>query len=196
MTGTLARYFGMRFLTTLIAVLLGIFALVILLDYVEMMRRLSDALEGGRPPVDLGEWFGQLGFVTGAAAGNGAPIGWSSGGTAMFGPAVELFGLEGVLGAGVTATVDPADDEGTRVATLRGELLACVGGDGLLLWAGAGYGSSRRLHQLVQREYTTDGDQPWPFLALRVEVEEALTTPQLGGRALFLIGAKIGQTPD
>ena len=43
MTGTLARYFGMRFLTTLIAVLLGIFALVILLDYVEMMRRLSDA---------------------------------------------------------------------------------------------------------------------------------------------------------
>jgi lipopolysaccharide export system permease protein len=43
MTGTLSRYFGMRFLTTLIAVLLGIFALVILLDYVETMRRLSDA---------------------------------------------------------------------------------------------------------------------------------------------------------
>jgi lipopolysaccharide export system permease protein len=43
MTGTLARYFGMRFLTTLVAVLGGIFALVILLDYVEMMRRLSDA---------------------------------------------------------------------------------------------------------------------------------------------------------
>jgi len=42
MTGTLARYFGMRFLTTLMAVLLGVFSLVILLDYVEMMRRLSD----------------------------------------------------------------------------------------------------------------------------------------------------------
>ena len=43
MTGTLARYFGMRFLATLIAVLAGVFALVILLDYVEMMRRLGDA---------------------------------------------------------------------------------------------------------------------------------------------------------
>ena len=43
MTGTLARYFGMKFLTTLIAVLLGVFALVVLIDYVEMMRRLSDA---------------------------------------------------------------------------------------------------------------------------------------------------------
>jgi len=42
MTGTLARYFGMKFLTTLVAVLLGVFALVILLDYVEQMRRLSD----------------------------------------------------------------------------------------------------------------------------------------------------------
>lgn len=43
MTGTLARYFGMRFLAALIAVLAGVFALVILIDYVEMMRRLSDA---------------------------------------------------------------------------------------------------------------------------------------------------------
>jgi len=43
MTGTLARYFGLRFLTTLIAVLAGVFTLVILIDYVEMMRRLSDA---------------------------------------------------------------------------------------------------------------------------------------------------------
>jgi lipopolysaccharide export system permease protein len=42
MTGTLSRYFGMRFLTTLVAVLLGVFALVILLDYVEQMRRMSD----------------------------------------------------------------------------------------------------------------------------------------------------------
>jgi lipopolysaccharide export system permease protein len=42
MIGTLPRYFGMRFLTTLVAVLLGVFALVILLDYVEQMRRMSD----------------------------------------------------------------------------------------------------------------------------------------------------------
>jgi lipopolysaccharide export system permease protein len=43
MIGTLSRYYGMRFLTTLTAVLLGVFALVILLDYVEQMRRMSDA---------------------------------------------------------------------------------------------------------------------------------------------------------
>ena len=42
MTGTLARYFGMRFLSTLVAVLFGVFVLIILLDYVELMRRLSD----------------------------------------------------------------------------------------------------------------------------------------------------------
>jgi len=42
MISTLSRYFGMRFLTTLIAVLLGVFALVILLDYVEQMRRMAD----------------------------------------------------------------------------------------------------------------------------------------------------------
>ena len=43
MISTLDRYFGMKFLTTLVAVLGGVFALVILLDYVEQMRRLSDA---------------------------------------------------------------------------------------------------------------------------------------------------------
>ena len=42
MTGTLARYFGLRFLSTLVAVLVGVFTLIILLDYVELMRRLSD----------------------------------------------------------------------------------------------------------------------------------------------------------
>jgi lipopolysaccharide export system permease protein len=42
MTGTLARYFGMRFLSTLAAVLFGVFMLIVLLDYVELMRRLSD----------------------------------------------------------------------------------------------------------------------------------------------------------
>jgi lipopolysaccharide export system permease protein len=42
MTGTLARYFGRRFLSTLFAILAGVFILIILLDYVEQMRRLSD----------------------------------------------------------------------------------------------------------------------------------------------------------
>ena len=37
--GTLSRYFGMRFLTALIAVFVGVFALVVLVDYVELMRR-------------------------------------------------------------------------------------------------------------------------------------------------------------
>jgi len=42
MTGTLFRYFGLRFLGTLVAVLSGVFALIILIDYVEQMRRMSD----------------------------------------------------------------------------------------------------------------------------------------------------------
>src|SRR6187401_2622801 len=42
MITTLHRYFGMRFLTTLIWVLLGVFGLIILLDYVEQMRRIGD----------------------------------------------------------------------------------------------------------------------------------------------------------
>jgi lipopolysaccharide export system permease protein len=42
MISTLQRYFGMRFFTTLIAVLTGVFTLVILLDYVEQMRRMGD----------------------------------------------------------------------------------------------------------------------------------------------------------
>ena len=42
MTGTLARYFGLRFLYALVAVLVGVFTLIILVDYVEMMRRLAD----------------------------------------------------------------------------------------------------------------------------------------------------------
>jgi lipopolysaccharide export system permease protein len=42
MTGTLARYFGLRFLATLIAVLAGVYTLIVLIDYVETMRRLSD----------------------------------------------------------------------------------------------------------------------------------------------------------
>lgn len=40
--GKIARYFGLRFLNTVLLVFLGIFALVALLDYIEMMRRASD----------------------------------------------------------------------------------------------------------------------------------------------------------
>ena len=40
--GTLARYFGLRFLSAVLLVFVGIFALVALLDYIEMMRRASD----------------------------------------------------------------------------------------------------------------------------------------------------------
>jgi lipopolysaccharide export system permease protein len=42
MTGTLARYFGLRFLVALLAVLAGVFGLIMLIDYVELMRRHSD----------------------------------------------------------------------------------------------------------------------------------------------------------
>src|SRR5664280_1833181 len=41
-TGTLARYFGWRFLSATLLVFAGIFALVTLLDYIELMRRSSD----------------------------------------------------------------------------------------------------------------------------------------------------------
>ncbi len=40
--GTLARYFGLRFLRTVLVVFVSIFLLVMLLDYIEMMRRASD----------------------------------------------------------------------------------------------------------------------------------------------------------
>ncbi len=40
--GTLSRYFGLRFLNAVLLVFLGIFGLVALLDYIELMRRASD----------------------------------------------------------------------------------------------------------------------------------------------------------
>jgi lipopolysaccharide export system permease protein len=40
--GTLARYFGLRFLGAVLLVFLGIFVLVAVLDYIELMRRASD----------------------------------------------------------------------------------------------------------------------------------------------------------
>jgi lipopolysaccharide export system permease protein len=40
--GTLARYFGLRFLTAVLVVFGGIFALVALIDYIELMRRAGD----------------------------------------------------------------------------------------------------------------------------------------------------------
>jgi lipopolysaccharide export system permease protein len=40
--GTLLRYFGLRFLSAVLLVFIGIFALVSLIDYIELMRRASD----------------------------------------------------------------------------------------------------------------------------------------------------------
>jgi lipopolysaccharide export system permease protein len=40
--GTLARYFGLRFLSAVLMVFAGIFVLVALIDYIEMVRRSSD----------------------------------------------------------------------------------------------------------------------------------------------------------
>lgn len=42
MSVTLARYFGARFLTTFLAIFAGVFGLVMLVDYLEMMRRHAD----------------------------------------------------------------------------------------------------------------------------------------------------------
>jgi lipopolysaccharide export system permease protein len=42
LVGTLARYFGLRFLTAVLLVFAGIFALVTLVDYIELMRRAGD----------------------------------------------------------------------------------------------------------------------------------------------------------
>src|SRR5262245_23007009 len=41
-TGTLGRYFGLRFLTTVLAVLAGLVILTAMIDYIEMLRRTSD----------------------------------------------------------------------------------------------------------------------------------------------------------
>lgn len=43
MSRTLARYFGVRFLTTFSAIFAGVFGLVMLVDYLEMMRRHAQA---------------------------------------------------------------------------------------------------------------------------------------------------------
>jgi lipopolysaccharide export system permease protein len=40
--GTLSRYFGWRFLTTVVAVFVGLLLLVAMVDYIEMLRRTSD----------------------------------------------------------------------------------------------------------------------------------------------------------
>ena len=40
--GTLLRYFGMRFLSAVLLTFFGVFVLIALIDYVEMMRRASD----------------------------------------------------------------------------------------------------------------------------------------------------------
>ncbi len=40
--GTLSRYFGLRFLSATVAVFAGAFALVAMIDFVEMLRRTGD----------------------------------------------------------------------------------------------------------------------------------------------------------
>ena len=40
--GKIARYFGLRFLSAVVMVFAGIFVLVALLDYIELMRRATD----------------------------------------------------------------------------------------------------------------------------------------------------------
>ena len=42
MTSTLGRYFGLQFLATVAAVFAGVFVLIALIDYIELMRRNSD----------------------------------------------------------------------------------------------------------------------------------------------------------
>jgi lipopolysaccharide export system permease protein len=44
LTGTLSRYFGLRFLGAILAVFAGIFGLIALIDYIELMRRHSDVI--------------------------------------------------------------------------------------------------------------------------------------------------------
>src|ERR1700689_3322320 len=41
-TGTLSRYFGMRFLTSVVGSFVGVVALAAMIDYVELMRRGAD----------------------------------------------------------------------------------------------------------------------------------------------------------
>jgi lipopolysaccharide export system permease protein len=41
-TGTLSRYFGLRFLSSMLAVFCGVFTLVLMIDYIETLRRTSD----------------------------------------------------------------------------------------------------------------------------------------------------------
>jgi len=48
--GTLGRYFGLRFLSTLLLVFVGLFTLVALLDFVELMRRASEIPPSGLCP--------------------------------------------------------------------------------------------------------------------------------------------------
>ena len=42
LAGTLSRYFGLRFLKSVIATFIGVVALAAMIDYVELMRRSTD----------------------------------------------------------------------------------------------------------------------------------------------------------
>jgi lipopolysaccharide export system permease protein len=40
--GTLSRYFGRRFLGSVLGVFAGVFALVVMIDYIELLRKTDD----------------------------------------------------------------------------------------------------------------------------------------------------------
>ena len=41
-TGTLSRYFGRRFISAVMGVFAGVFALVVMIDYIELLRKTDD----------------------------------------------------------------------------------------------------------------------------------------------------------
>lgn len=140
---------------------------------------------GGGIDVELRP-YAQVAFAPSVAVP--PPIVPTLGGTGFFGFAYEPFDLEGVWGLGVTATT--GEPVGFELAT-------GVGGDGVLGWLGVGVGRGGALHQYVQVELTTDGDQPWPVLGARLQAEEdpfGDDPPAL--RGMLLAGFKLGETPD
>lgn len=116
-------------------------------------------------------------------------------GTTHVGLQKDIFDFEGLWLLG--AVIDSAYAVEAGDPTVRGELAAAIGGDGLLLFAGAGLSNHLGLHQFGQVQLTNDGDGLWAVLALRLQTEEGLTEDRrFGVRALAQIGFKFGETPD
>jgi lipopolysaccharide export system permease protein len=152
---TLARYFGLRFLSAVAMVFFGIFALVALLDYIELMRRASDIphvsallvaktsfyrvpqlLERIMPfCVLIGAMMSYLNLsrrlelVVARSAGVSA---WQ-----FVAPAVIVAFLIGVFATTVYNPVSALLQEQSKrhEAELFGRALAGLGGDGVSFWA-------------------------------------------------------------